>query len=331
MKSPMTGKEMPLKIRTEVLTFRKEEFPVEYQFYYCEDSEEEFFTPEMGEVTYKQLYNAYRVKHKIPFPEEIKQIRAQYGLPANKMAEILGFGINMFRAYENGEIPNESNARLIQLASNPREFKKILSLSNVLNEKELENVLSKIDSLIKENKEHIINKEEYIMDAKYPSEYTGYKTPNLEKALNVIVFFSHLLKPWQTALNKLLFYADFGHFKVNGQSITGLSYRAVTYGIVPSSYDKLFAEASSQNLVNINYQEFENSYSIGKQYSSDDNFNSDLFSESELITLNKVVNKFSGLSVNDIVNKNHEEVAWLDHIAKHELVSYKKSFYLQHI
>ncbi len=71
----------------------------------------------------RQAYNQYRDKYNLPFPEEIKEIRAKYGVSATKMSEILGFGINSYRNYENGEVPNQSNANLIQLAKNPIQFK----------------------------------------------------------------------------------------------------------------------------------------------------------------------------------------------------------------
>ncbi|MDE5881336.1 MAG: helix-turn-helix domain-containing protein [Muribaculaceae bacterium] len=59
------------------------------------------------------MYNQYRVRHGIPFPDEIAGIREHYGLSAAKMAQILGLGINQCRMYENGEVPSVSNARTI--------------------------------------------------------------------------------------------------------------------------------------------------------------------------------------------------------------------------
>ena len=253
------------------MTFRKEVFKIVYHYFHCEETNEEFVTPEIGDLNLNQVYNQYRSKHRIPFPEEIKKTREQYGLPANKMAEVLGFGTNMYRAYESGEIPTESNSRLIALASDPVEFRKLLFLTTTLPDKDREKTLNRIDQLIVERQTYYIRSlEEYVMGDDLPSEYTGYKTPNLEKALQVVVYFAQNIKPWQTSMNKLLFYADFGHYKQVGQSITGLSYRAIRYGVVPRNYDKLFAEAVSQELIDVRYQEFENQATqdryIGQQY-----------------------------------------------------------------
>ncbi len=65
-------------------------------------------TTEMDEANIFQVYNQYRVKHGIPFPDEISGIREHYGLSAAKMAQILGFGINQYRMYEDGEVPSVS-------------------------------------------------------------------------------------------------------------------------------------------------------------------------------------------------------------------------------
>ncbi len=49
------------------------------------------------------------------------------------MSEILGLGINSYRNYENGEIPSQSNGNMIQLMRDPRKFKSVVEISQVLN------------------------------------------------------------------------------------------------------------------------------------------------------------------------------------------------------
>src|ERR1700741_1566250 len=119
MKSPVTGKPMNLIKEKKSLEFRRESFEIVYHSYKCEDSGEEFVDEYLNDLNLNQVYNAYRVRHKLPFPEEIRQIRKKYGLSATAMSEILGFGVNQYRLYETGEIPSEVNGRLIQLAARP--------------------------------------------------------------------------------------------------------------------------------------------------------------------------------------------------------------------
>jgi len=137
MKSPITGKEMCLVRKKSTLTFRKEEFVFYSHFYVCADSGEQFTSTELDELNLFQVHNQYRDKYNLPFSSEIQSIRKKYKLPASKMSEILGFGANSFRKYENGEVPSNSNGKLIQLVDDPRKFRDMVDLceSLDLNEK----------------------------------------------------------------------------------------------------------------------------------------------------------------------------------------------------
>ena len=106
----LPGEKYFQEVRT--ITFRKEEFSYIHTGIIDEEGEM-WTTTEMDEANIFQVYNQYRVKHGIPFPGEISGIREHYGLSAAKMAQILGFGINQYRMYEDGEVPSVSNARTI--------------------------------------------------------------------------------------------------------------------------------------------------------------------------------------------------------------------------
>jgi putative zinc finger/helix-turn-helix YgiT family protein len=117
MKSPISNKEMILTKERRALVFRKETFEIVFHYYKCEDSGEQFTTTSTDDVNMNQLYNQYRDKFNIPFPDEIQSIREKYELSASKMSAILGFGTNSYRQYEAGEMPSISNARLIQMVT----------------------------------------------------------------------------------------------------------------------------------------------------------------------------------------------------------------------
>ncbi len=74
------------------------------------------------------------------------------------MAEVLGFGTNVYRQYESGEVPNQSNARLIQLANDPEEFRKLVLLSGVFSHKDLEKILKRVDNLIENQKKSVFQR-----------------------------------------------------------------------------------------------------------------------------------------------------------------------------
>ena len=333
MKSPITGKAMILKNESRTMTFRKEEFQVLYNFYECEDSKEHFTTNELDEVNLQQLYHQYRAKHHLPFPEEIIELRETYNLPANKMAEILGFGINVYRNYESGEIPSQSNARLIQLAQDPEEFLKLLKLSGVYEGDELQEKIKKIEALKAEkNALRNFSAEEYLLGDKLADEFTGFRVPNLKKFVEMVVFFTEKLQPYKTKMNKLLFYADFLSFKRTCYAISGARYIAIQKGPVPKNYGSLFDYAANRDDIDICYEEFPNGY-VGEHFTPNANrkFNPNLFSKDELDVLNIIAEKFIDANTNKIVDISHEEKAWLDNIKGFNGISYKYGFELKNV
>lgn len=73
MKSPFTGGLVYLVEDTEVQVFRKEQYTVHVRYYECKDTGEQFTTEEQDEQLCNELYNQYRIRHGIPFPDEIKK------------------------------------------------------------------------------------------------------------------------------------------------------------------------------------------------------------------------------------------------------------------
>jgi putative zinc finger/helix-turn-helix YgiT family protein len=326
MKSPLTGKEMSEHKEVRTLTFRKESFEIQYYFYRCEDTNEEFESLKQNELNVTQLYNQFRIKHKLPFPEEIKSIREKYGLSVTKMASILGFGANVYRNYESGEVPNESNSRLIELIKDPEEFRKLVLLSETLEGHEQLQLLRRIDELSLENKRFSWQRitESTALGELRPSEYNGYRVPNMEKISQMVAFFAQKVQPYKVKLCKLLFYSDFLHFKKTGFSISGIQYRAIKMGPVPSRFDTLFEEVESRKSVTIRYDYFDENRAAQQYLPGDNTFNVKLFDSSEIEILEKVATSLGGLTTKEISNLSHEETAWKECQDTHSLISYSQ-------
>ena len=159
MQSPFTGGHATLRHELSELTFRKEKFQYVHQFYECDETKERFTTTALDEVNVGQVYNQYRAKYGIPFPDEIKRIRQRYGLPASKMSQILGFGDNQYRLYENGDMPSEANGKILMSIQNPHIFESfVLNAKNQFEEDEYIKILDKVKDAFFENPK--ITKEE---------------------------------------------------------------------------------------------------------------------------------------------------------------------------
>jgi putative zinc finger/helix-turn-helix YgiT family protein len=325
MKSPITGKEMVLKNEPRKLSFRKEEFIIRYHYYLCKDTREQFTTTEIDELNMTQLYNQYREKYNLPFPEEIVSIREKYNLPVTKMSEILGFGVNSYRNYENGEVPSQANARLIQLADDPKKFKDLVKLSGSLDTKTMQKLLDKIDRMIEEEDRLLISFDvnDYLLDGKRSDEYTGYRRSDLSKLTEMVVYFTERLEPRKVMLNKLLFYADFLCFKRTGYSMSGARYRAINMGPVLNKYDSIFEYMEDQKDVDVVRTQYQDN--IGEQFKQHKGrrFDEEKFDEIELAILKEVSNQFLNTSTNSIKELSHRERAWKENEKERKIISYK--------
>jgi putative zinc finger/helix-turn-helix YgiT family protein len=331
MKSPFTGGEATLQKEMREMIFRKEPFNILFHYYLCKDSDEQFTDDELDEVNTNQVYNQYRAKYGIPFPDEIKEVREQYGLSANKMSEILGFGINVYRNYEAGEVPSVSNGRLIQLVKDPKEFRQLIDCArNEFSDEELEKINKKINHALHSwnDFDHIYSS--LMLGERRPSIVNGYRVPSIEKINNMVLYFAELIKPFKTKLNKLLFYTDFMHFKKTCFSISGLSYQAIQKGPVPKNYDWIFDNAMEKKMVSVKLIDFgdymgEQFYPTGSAV-----FDPELFIQSELNVMKLIADSFKNDTVNQIVAKSHEEDAWSDNVDSFGVIQYDYGFNLKY-
>lgn len=329
MKSPFTGKDMKVHKEERTMSFRKEEFNIVFHAYRCDATGELFEDDNFAMLNYNQLVNQYRTKHAIPFPEQIISIREKYGLSAAKMSEILGFGTNGYRNYENGEVPSISNARLIQSVEDPAEFKKMVMISGVLEDDKQQKLVAHIDKIIDEQQKNwfSISLESFYFGDRKPSSLTGFKSPNSLKLAEMIVFFTEKLQPFKTKLNKLLFYADFMNFANSGYSISGVQYKAINMGPVPNNFNSIFEYYCNRDAFDIQSTSYPNG-AIGEKFLPNKNkkFDPSIFSEAEICILESVANRFQNTSTSEIIEISHAEKAWKENEKEKRIIDYKYAF-----
>ncbi len=312
-----------LKFEQKSVPFRKENFQIYSHFYKCEKCNEEFTTTEIDNLNITQVYNQYRERHNIPTSEQIKLIRKRYNISAVKMSLILGIGQNQYGLYESGEIPNESNSQLISLITNPKVFKEhLLKRKSILQPKEFEKILHKIELAISDYDES-----SYSLTNRYfdpfisPSEFTGFKFASFKKFANMILFFlndAFLV----TRLNKYLFYADFLNYKSTGYSISGYNYAAIPLGPVPQDYKTIYNIVEENNFITT--ETYDYGIDFTEKFTLLKNFDSSIFTENELNTLQKVKVKFANLKTKEIIEMSHKEIGWKENVESKNLISYQK-------
>lgn len=334
MISPFTGGEVTLIKEIRHFEFRGSKFDIMYHYYKCEDTGEVFTDTQLDKLNLNQVYNQYREKEGIPFSDEIISYRKQYDISATKMSSILGFGINMYGKYESGEIPSVSNGRMIHsICKDPVIFKRYFEespLRHKLPEKEKRSISTKIETAIENQRLSIQEEFEKFAALGHTvrSVFTGYVTPNLEKARQMVVFFAQRCSPFVTKMNKLLFYSEFLHFRSSGFGISGMSYQAITRGPVPQRFDGLYHNVS--DLVDFEEIFYDQNIS-GDKVTTEHSFDASLFTEAELKSMERVAERFKTTPTKVIVDISHDELAWIDNQEQRQLIPYSYAFQLKAI
>lgn len=328
---PFCDEKAVIKSNITEKEFKKEKFQISEFFYKCESCGEEFTTKETDILVINQVYNQYREKYELPFPEELVQLREKYKLSAQKMSVILGLGINTYSNYEKGEIPSTANAKLISGAKNPEMFSFYLSQSkNILGEHAYRKLLGHIKTISPAKEDHYL-----LCNFNWHSEpdrFTGYTVPSPEKTSNLLLYFLSNCNPEfndKLKLNKMLFYTDFLNYKTTGRSISGISYRAIPYGPVPSNYDFIFAHfIEKEEIIEPVFHKVNHS-KVNECYRPLKDFDLSVFTVEELDTIKKVVELFRNTPSWDLVELSHKEKAWVELNKTRGIISYQDyAFYL---
>lgn len=131
IESPITGGKATLHTENATSTYRKERYSYIRYYYVCEDTGTEFTTTESDALSLSQIYDQYRKAHGIPTVQEIRDLRKEFGISAERLSKILGFGENQYGLYEKGDMPTIANARLISELNTDGFFLRCLDKSDL--------------------------------------------------------------------------------------------------------------------------------------------------------------------------------------------------------
>lgn len=325
MSSPFTGGQVYLVEDTEVQDFRKEKYTVHVRYYMCKDTGEQFTTDEQDEQLCNELYNQYRTKHGIPFPDEIKQIRKQYGLSYSQITKIVGFGQNQWKQYESGSLPSESNGKSIAAI---RSREGMLSMLESSRNQFEESTYSKIkrNVLCASDTDCSDTLGFYFYGNSKRDASNGYSEMDPDKLQGMVQLIVSKEKDGvsKTKLNKEMFYADFYNYKRYGRSISGLAYRAIQYGPVPEHYETVYDHVQGlikKNIVTNNDFDYDLLFC--------DNPDTSSLSEEDIDTINKVMSVLVGMSRADIIELSHNEDGWINNKDQHNIIPYDEAYSLK--
>lgn len=298
-----------------------EKVVVEAKVMTCCECGEEFYNEELDNETLVNAYNIYRQRHKLLMPDEIRQIREQYGLSQRSFAKLLNWGDKTIHRYENGSLQDKAHNSMLLFLREPMNMADYLAENEVgldaVQKEKLQHRLAELEG-ITENR--IGKKLLDLILQKDPCLDNGFKSFNYEKFYGTVLFFANkcedLLK---VKLLKLLNYSDMIFYKENGISITGTQYVHLPFGPVPEHYDVLFGLMEAQKIININIS-FENGYEKHHVLPMSSDY-MNILSQEEIDVMTRVFDKFVNFGSVEISNYSHEEVGYKE-TKRGEIISY---------
>jgi len=297
--------ELELIKAIEEFNVRGELIKVKVEHYKCKKCGEEFDDPNSKDDPLDRVYREYRRKKGMIQPEEIREVRRLYGLTQNELSKLAGWGGATLSRYENGALQDDAHDRILQLVKNPQNMHRlIIKNGSFLPEEKKNRLLEELSAAVEEIYSFPnIYKERF---GKYePSIESGYNKLDLNKLFQIIKFFAKD-GVFKSKLCKLVFYADFKHFKDYAVSISGAKYAHADHGPVPDNYEHYFAtlmhDEKAIRFEEINYRDY-----IGEKYYSEVEPDLTLFSDNELEVLFQVKMFFKSYNATQIREFSHKE------------------------
>lgn len=305
------------------VTIKGETFSVPIQLYRCLECGSQIEDPQNPQDELDLAYRQYRTQHNLLQPEQIKSLRTQYGLTQTELATLLGFSPATISRYENGELQEKAQDNALGLLKDPI---KVLELLNANSASLDKNRCVEISQKIKEQLEYnpyqgIVKSLELLGE----TEFTGFNNFDVRKYAAVVqqlILQCPKKRVSKTKLNKLLFYTDFGFFKINKKSITGIPYIKDHYGPCPLHSQSLLEMLQTNGNVDIcEFGEAE-MVSVGANKVAWD------FAETESKFILKIAKKLGHLKGKDLTEISHKEKAWTVPALKAQ-ISYEFGGYLR--
>lgn len=317
------GKDVETKVITKKETYKVcgESTEVEAQVLICAECGEEFYCEEFDNATLVRAYNEYRRKHKLLFPEEIKQIREQYGLSQRGFAKLLNWGDKTICRYENGSVQDKAHNSLLLFLREPENMRIYLTENEILlDEKQKMKLLDTVEKLEKDSEHRNSIRFFELFFSDVPCEENGFKGFDYEKFCAMVLFFAQksteLLK---TKLMKLLNYSDMIFYKENGVSISGLKYVHFPYGPVPDNFDILLGRMTADHVAHIEVC-YDNGYEK-HQVIPERDVPGGILSDEEVKVLERIYEKFKNFGSADISDYSHKEKGYSS-TKQGEIISY---------
>src|SRR5262245_43662639 len=136
---------------------------------------------------------------------------------------------------------------------------------------------------------------------------------NYEKFANTVLYLlerSAPARPSLTSLLKMLWYADYWHYRKHLQPITGAQYVALERGPVPDDYKQILDRLASEDLIERREVQVFGKPHPKQEFVPRAEPDEASFKETELHILEEVIRHCAGKSGTDLSNETHRDGPW---------------------
>lgn len=305
--------------RREVLPVRGEEIEVTARVAVCPDCHADIWHDEYEDETLARAFAEYRRRHGLLQPDEMVHIRKKWGLGQRAFSLLLGWGEITLHRYESGSLQDAAHDAQLRMAERPENIRILLhSNGDRLTRLQRETVERRLGEVEGEESEATLEDEglELVLARAASGPFGGDAPLSLAKVRQMILFFSQRPNMFVTKLAKLMFYADFLHYKEHTTSISGLAYAHLPHGPVPERYERIRDHLLQNELVSVEAREGDDW--AGEVLVTEGSPNLDVFSEDELLVLESVWEQLGSLSSKALRDQSHGETAYTStHMGQH--------------
>jgi len=111
-------------------------------------------------------------------------------------------------------------------------------------------------------------------------------------------------------LNKILYYSDFAAYRIEGQPITGATYRKLSEGPAPKEMIKARDELIESGRLRMEHRPYFTRIQKRLVLEDDQSANREIFSPTERDIVNEVIEFFYGKSAREVSDYSHREPGW---------------------
>lgn len=317
--------------REQTLPVKGEKITVRAPLRVCATCEEGIYDRALDGASTEKAFAIYRERHHLLTPTEIRELRARYGLSQRDMARLLGMGEATVARYEGGSLPDEAPNRLLALMRDPSNmWALVLENGAALPTRSRLNLCARLSAILAEElPERAVRLMEMgaaaaigTLECRAAGEGEAHQSgePLLNEAqrrgnkafsattlMEMMRFFA--LREggiFKTKLNKLLWYADFTHYRLLGESISGACYVRLQFGPVPRDYDVFLGLLQRERRLEAR-EEFREGVDDAVERWHASEFDASEFSREALEVMEAVRNHFAHASSREIVEVSHQE------------------------